>query len=135
MKKAIVKQLRKLAAELPPLQMLRETSTRLYGTDILKEFLERNPGKTVDECTTALGEQIEPDKWYTFKQKEPVPVNHLNNLKSLVKQHGPKAISQYVAEVNMVVKRHSQVLEENPKLLETPAEPKPTEDVAAIDQG
>lgn len=107
MKKAIVKQLRRLSAELPQLKQrkLLKENLRVLGATILKEA--EKAGK---EPPLVEGQPVKEDRWYIIQTTKTVyvPVNHEKNLKEFVKKHGPTAIKNYVAEVNEVVQKIKQ---------------------------
>lgn len=104
MKKAIAKQLRKLAEELPPLYVNKVMGMKVLGADLLKNSEENLP------------KGIEPEAIYKQKYVARVPMNHYNNLKRGYKTLGPSIIPQYIQAVKNVMEQ-LKLEEEQSKLI------------------
>lgn len=96
MKKAILKQLRQFAEELPILQTLEKVRTgNKYGIQLIEEGITK----------TENGDDIFPDKLYPVYNLVPKTIDHYENLKKIVRKEGPKGIKSYTESVVKVVKQ------------------------------
>lgn len=102
MKKAIVKNLRKLAQDLPPMQQRKVFSRRKYGYEILED-LEKTitDPEELDKALTQYS-YIEPKLVYRVPYVQLVPVLHENNLKTIYKKDGMTGVVGYMNEVRKV---------------------------------
>ena len=94
-KKAKLKQLKKLAANLPELKKERVHGERITAAELVKQGVYTVDGKTV-----------KPGQEYREKVKVQVPINHERNMKALLKRFGPAAVNRYAAAV--VNKAHQE---------------------------
>lgn len=99
MKKSVVKNLRRLAKELPPCKVKRAANKRMSGTQ-LKAFLT--------EHKQPVPEHVKDELFYKVPVYEYVPVIHENNLKTVYKKHGMQGVVGYMNEVKKIVERSTQ---------------------------
>lgn len=104
MKKAVLKQLQKLAQDLPILQNYKKVATTYkMGKDLIAGGVLK----------TEKGEDIVETQMYPYIHYEPISVNHYENLKKVVRREGAKGIKSYTETVMKVVKQiEEQYMEE-----------------------
>ena len=88
MKKAVRKELKKIANQLPPTFYYVKAGLIAKGSDVIAE------GKT-----HVSGQEIDPNKRYHVPVTYEKPVNHLLRLKRAFLNGGKEAILKYVDEV------------------------------------
>ncbi len=87
--KKVLKALRRLAAELPPIKMVAcVLNSEMKGDEVLLTGLKLNDG-----------EEIDPEGDYTFKNPLIREVNHLLRLKKIYKKHGGYEVILYCENI------------------------------------
>lgn len=93
-KKAKLKQLRKMASELPSLQRSAVEKEQHLGSALIAQGITEINGKRVD-----------PNKIYIKSTGVKLPVNHNRAMKKLFLKHGAIGVQVYTKAVNDFVER------------------------------
>jgi hypothetical protein len=91
-KKAKFKKLRKLAEQMPQLQVKQVLGERVTGSELYKSGIEEVEGKPIDV-----------DGTYRKKQVVNAPLNHHRKMKQLYNQYGAAGVGMYVNAINRYV--------------------------------
>lgn len=96
MKKKHVKKLRELAAQLPGINIVRRTEKeQISGHELIASGVSKLSDGTI----------IEPKQFYTKTAPVQQPINHVRQMKKLMKQHGAKGVGMYVGAVQNYVQQ------------------------------
>ncbi len=117
MNKATLKQLSKLAKDLPIFRKPEKLHTPVKGIDLIKEGMHKLPDGTA----------IIPGETYPKIRTVYTKVNHYKELKKQVAKHGVQGIQMYVDAVVKAIKDYEAKALEQQALTETA----PSEEVAA----
>lgn len=109
-KKGKLKQIRKLAAQMPEIKIGHVVGQRITGAELHKGGVETVDGKPVDT-----------DGTYSKREVVQVPLNHNRKMKALYNQHGAAGVHGYMNAVkqhiaNQVEKVEDVVIPEGRKL-------------------
>jgi hypothetical protein len=99
-KKAKLKKIRKLASQMPEIQVRQVKGERISGAELYKSGVEKVEGKTVDIDAT-----------YRKKTLVQAPLNHNRKMKKLYNQYGAKGVGMYVNAVNRYIATQKQKVE------------------------
>lgn len=114
MKKAVAKQIRKMAQNLPKMLMPRTRDKAMKAEDLIKVIETQGKEKGVpDEQIQERISQIDPEGYYKVPVQEMIPVNHENNLKKIYHQHGYPGLQGYCDEVIRTALRLTQSAQVN----------------------
>jgi hypothetical protein len=88
-KKAKLKQIRRIAAQMPEIQTRKVVGEKLLGAELYKSGVEEVEGKAVN-----------PDILYSKKSIVEAPLNHNRKMKQLYNKYGKAGVNAYIQLVN-----------------------------------
>lgn len=89
MTKKDIKQLKELAVMLPKTMQDANVHKHVLGAELIEKGIKE----------TKTGESVLPNKRYSVKIADKMPVNHLRRIKSLYQNHGIVAVEKYCRDV------------------------------------
>jgi len=90
-KKAKLKQLRRIAQQMPQIMTSKPVASAIDGSDLIKQGVTK----------LSNGDKVDPLKTYRQVQGVPTPLNHERKMKDAYNKGGEKAVNIYIQSVRI----------------------------------